>query len=224
MLGSAMIVAFGAMWAATPHGGTPASSDTAASLRQFHDIHAEMRALLRAEAAAKTPDQRGAAIQRMAALYREITEDPRLATSDTLKKYKAKLWSRLTRIKKDLEHQLQREAKTGKRGEGDDERQAIDLGTYADPDEHTLKNATGGADPYGSKPPGGALGGRTSYDYGQQLIDLIQRTIQPDSWDVNGGQGTIFYYRPLMALVVRATSEVHRNVAGLLQAMRAAGP
>ncbi len=28
----------------------------------------------------------------------------------------------------------------------------------------------------------------------QELIDLIQTTIAPDTWAINGGQGTIFYY------------------------------
>jgi hypothetical protein len=28
----------------------------------------------------------------------------------------------------------------------------------------------------------------------QELIDLIQTTIAPDTWEINGGQGTIFYF------------------------------
>lgn len=28
----------------------------------------------------------------------------------------------------------------------------------------------------------------------QNLIDLIQTTIAPDTWDINGGNGTIFYF------------------------------
>ena len=70
---------------------------------------------------------------------------------------------------------------------------------------------------------GAAFGGGTVSDHAQELIDLIQRTISPQSWDVNGGQGSMFYYRPLMALVVRTTSEVHGDVGGLLEALRRAG-
>lgn len=70
---------------------------------------------------------------------------------------------------------------------------------------------------------GAALGGGTVNDHAQELIELIQRTIRPNSWDVHGGQGTMFYFRPLMALVVRATSEVHGDVGGLLRALRRAG-
>src|SRR5262249_33738113 len=28
----------------------------------------------------------------------------------------------------------------------------------------------------------------------QDLINLIQTTIEPDSWEINGGKGTIFYF------------------------------
>jgi hypothetical protein len=38
---------------------------------------------------------------------------------------------------------------------------------------------------------------------GEALIDMIQRTIAPESWDVNGGRGSIFYWAPGQALIVR---------------------
>ena len=66
--------------------------------------------------------------------------------------------------------------------------------------------------------PGGANG-----DYGDDLVQLIQRTVKPDFWDVNGGPGSIYFYRPLNALVIRATSEVHRDLGGALDGLRKAG-
>jgi hypothetical protein len=50
-----------------------------------------------------------------------------------------------------------------------------------------------------------------------QLVDLIQRTVAPSSWDVNGGPGTIYYFRPSRALVVRQTDEVHGQLSDALQ-------
>jgi hypothetical protein len=41
------------------------------------------------------------------------------------------------------------------------------------------------------------------------LIALIQTTIEPSSWQVNGGPGTIFFHAPTLSLVVRQTSEFH---------------
>lgn len=68
--------------------------------------------------------------------------------------------------------------------------------------------------------PGGAFGGGRRDD-GEALVELIQRTIHPDFWDVNGGPGTIIYYAPLHALVVRATDEIHGDVGGLARGLRA---
>jgi hypothetical protein len=70
----------------------------------------------------------------------------------------------------------------------------------------------------------GARGGRAGPpDWGEALVSLIERTIAPDFWDVHGGPGTIVYYRPLHALVVRATDDVHGRVGRVLTDLRDAG-
>ena len=58
--------------------------------------------------------------------------------------------------------------------------------------------------------------GGSPADNGEQLVDLIRRTIAPSTWDVNGGPGTMYYWRPGRALVIRQTSEVHEDIADLL--------
>jgi hypothetical protein len=73
--------------------------------------------------------------------------------------------------------------------------------------------------------PAGALGGGAGTgDYGPELVALIERTINPAFWDVVGGPGTIVYFQPLQCLVVRASSEVHGNLGGLIGGLRAVGP
>jgi hypothetical protein len=57
-------------------------------------------------------------------------------------------------------------------------------------------------------------------DYGQDLVELIEATIAPSSWDTNGGAGTIRYFGPLRVLVVRQTSEVHGQLGDLLPQLR----
>jgi hypothetical protein len=57
-------------------------------------------------------------------------------------------------------------------------------------------------------------------DNGQALVDLIQRTIAPASWDVNGGPGAIVYFRPSRVLVVRQRSEVHEQLQDVVGALR----
>jgi hypothetical protein len=56
-------------------------------------------------------------------------------------------------------------------------------------------------------------------DYGPDLVELIQKTISPPTWDVNGGPGAIYYFRPQRALVVSAPGEVHEQLVDLLEQM-----
>ena len=68
---------------------------------------------------------------------------------------------------------------------------------------------------------GGAFQG--IQDTGDDLVELIQRVISPETWDVNGGPGSVYYYRPLRVLVINAPGEVHGRVGGVLNDLRAAG-
>lgn len=54
----------------------------------------------------------------------------------------------------------------------------------------------------------------------RHLVDLIQATVRPDSWDVNGGTGTIRYFANGHALVVSAPEEVHEELGDLLRKLR----
>lgn len=46
-----------------------------------------------------------------------------------------------------------------------------------------------------------------------QLIELIESTVDTDSWKKNGGTGTVVFHAPSMSLIVRTTAEVH-NMLG----------
>lgn len=69
-----------------------------------------------------------------------------------------------------------------------------------------------------------AAGGSAEAASAQQLIDLIQNTIEPDSWDVNGGKGRAMFYSPLNVLVIRNTGEVHEQIGGTLGQLRKLAP
>jgi len=50
------------------------------------------------------------------------------------------------------------------------------------------------------------------------IIDLIQTSVDPDSWKKNGGQGTIAFNPSTMALIIRNNAEVHSALGtGLLK-------
>jgi hypothetical protein len=72
----------------------------------------------------------------------------------------------------------------------------------------------------GQQQPGAAA---AADDNGQMLVDLIQKTIAPESWEGNGGPGTIYYWRPGRALVINQTDDVHDLVGGLLGQMQNLG-
>lgn len=66
----------------------------------------------------------------------------------------------------------------------------------------------------------GRAGGAAVQDEGQSLVDLIQATIAPETWDVNGGPGVIRYWPAWHALVVRQTDEVHEQIGGIVHGVR----
>jgi len=66
--------------------------------------------------------------------------------------------------------------------------------------------------------PGG-LGGGAQPDF-QSLIQLITTTIQPTTWDENGGPGAIQPHFNNLSLVVSNTQQVHEQIEELLQQLR----
>jgi len=72
---------------------------------------------------------------------------------------------------------------------------------------------------------GGGMGGpgMARDDYGDELVELIQTTIAPTTWDVNGGPGSIYYWRNQRAIVVRQMGDVHDQIGGLLEQMNRLG-
>ena len=58
-------------------------------------------------------------------------------------------------------------------------------------------------------------------DFGPELVELIEATISPATWRINGGSSAIVYYSPLHVLVVSAPDDVHAQVGGVLQQLNA---
>lgn len=74
---------------------------------------------------------------------------------------------------------------------------------------------------------GGANGNGNGSDFdqavnanGASLVSLIQKTVAPNSWDVNGGAGSVTFYNNLRALVVRQTEETHSDLDAVLNGLR----
>ena len=186
--------------------------------RRYHEIEQDMRLLLKLEATAATEADRVATIYEMLPLYREIASDPRRLASPTLERYRIQLRSRLLQIQARLKRKLAREKSGPPRPVS-----LAEATTDALIDQMSLVGASAGGPSQLFSSRGAFGGAAVRPDYGLALVELIQTTIQPDFWDVNGGPGTIVYYAPLHALVVRATSEVHHKIGGAVKVIRKAG-
>ena len=68
--------------------------------------------------------------------------------------------------------------------------------------------------------PGESFAGPAEQRNARRLIDLIQSVVAPETWDANGGTGTIRYYDLYKVLVVRAPQRAHDGVGGLLGGLR----
>ena len=64
---------------------------------------------------------------------------------------------------------------------------------------------------------GAASGQQNAGDYGPDLVELIQKTISPRSWDVNGGPGVIRYWPAQHSLIITAPQETHDKVNDVLR-------
>ncbi len=66
---------------------------------------------------------------------------------------------------------------------------------------------------------GGQYG--SPWDHGDELVALIQNTVDPDGWRDNGGNASIHYFRPLRVLVINASQRTHDKTEDLLWMLRA---
>ncbi|HET6881974.1 MAG TPA: hypothetical protein VFI31_17540 [Pirellulales bacterium] len=67
---------------------------------------------------------------------------------------------------------------------------------------------------------GGATGWRDEAGDFSNLIDVIQSTVPPTTWDEVGGPGSITANPNSQAIAVSQTDEVHEEIVGLLAALR----
>ena len=62
-------------------------------------------------------------------------------------------------------------------------------------------------------------GGITENDFAATM-DLIQTTIDPDSWERNGGKGRIMPYPQMLSIIVTQSAENHDRIQNLLVRLR----
>jgi len=79
--------------------------------------------------------------------------------------------------------------------------------------ESTLAQSSGGFSNSGNS------GGQSQADF-DSLMELITKTIEPESWDEMGGEGAVSPFETNLSLVISQTQEVHEKIADLLDQLR----
>ena len=168
--------------------------------------------------------QADAAAREFLTLYKELKADDRLPRSQR-EYFLDKVRIRLMRLSDQIALRVAREkrlakSRQSKRADPGDEKAGSLAGPQQPPGGSTGDHAPG------RRESGPAFGGGAMQipDHGQELVELIQTVIRPETWDVNGGPGSIYYWYPGRALVIRQMGEVHEEIGGVLGQMRRAGP
>ena len=193
------------------------------SRRKGPELRDAVRAALRRWA--KPSDaQADAAAREFLVLFKELQSDDQL--SRTQREYFAqKVRIRLMRLSDQITLRVarQRRLAKGRKAESGQPPRA-----KADSMETSTETAGGSRDDYlsplAAAPPARGGAAMQMPDYGEQLVELIQTVIRPETWDVNGGTGSIYYWYPGRALVIRQMDEVHEEIADVLGQLRRAGP
>lgn len=183
---------------------TAVQADSSAAPAEETLTPPQLRAVVRAALKRTAPLLKSAPEQaavELLPLYTQVREHPEMVKEDR-DRYGGVLRSRLRNIGRTIEKRLAESA-------GDAEAAA----SADDPSAAGRESAS-------LAEQAGAPGGRAVRDNGQELVELIQSTIAPEHWDVNGGPGSIFYYAPLRVLVVRASGTAQEAVGGVVNGLR----
>jgi len=176
--------------------------------------------MLRAEAVATSAVDKADAIVDLCDVYVAIRMHPSYEQSDVLRSEGAQVRRRLITANRKLTDQLERDhiskpvslsSRVDAVLESESRNRSNASNSAASSDTEARNVVAGGAGPGGAG-PGGA-------DESWALVELIQRTIRPDFWEVTGGPGSMRYFAIRRVLVVRATTQVHEELATLLRSL-----
>jgi hypothetical protein len=214
------VLPFGSIVASEPDSDTRSVHDVDAKHRSLSAIQDDLHAALRAEALTRRQGQNAPQIIRLVELYREMAAHPKRHDSRFLVRMGLRLRSRLEKVRDHIERHIARQDRNAKKKDAPPALRAPETPVLA----QQLAGPGVAAPAPGGQPAGAGAGAGAGgiIDYGPELVELIQATISPSTWDINGGNGSIVYFAPLRVLVVSAPGEVHGQVGDVLGQLRAA--
>jgi hypothetical protein len=180
-------------------------------LRSLSAIQMDVHAALRAEASSRRLGANVPEVVRLIDLYRELALHPKRDKSEFLAQLALRVRTRLETVRNHIERGFAADRAAKKKQNAP---------TVMAPKARVLAQQIAG--PGIAPGQGGQPAGVEGIDYGPELVDLIQRTISPATWDVNGGNGSVVYFAPRHAIVVSAPQAVHEKVGDVLGQLRAA--
>jgi hypothetical protein len=158
------------------------------------ELRRQVDVALRAEATAKTTDQRRAAVRALVDLVQKIDSAAAVPAADRQRE-RNRVRTRLAAVHRELERP-----------------------GAANP--AAVNNRPPLLAQVAPAPAGGPANPAAPADHGDDLAELIRQTIAPHTWDVNGGNGVIVYFPARRVLVVRQQAEVHWGLADVIGQLR----
>lgn len=205
--------------------------------RAISDYRRDVRTFVKLSRNDKEQIQKNA-IFNLCHLHRELVSDSRFHSNQPIKDLRLIAGNRLKKYLIDVEKSKRRTERLARKNgltvsDGEEERYlsgSFDESDDADRDREIDDSLFESYDSMGQFSGGPNewfrySGGRMAppWDHGEELVDLIESTINPASWQSNGGSGVIRYYRPLRILVVGASMQIQNDTIELLTKLRAAG-
>jgi preprotein translocase subunit SecG len=219
------------------------NNSVAGELTSIGNLRKNLKAFLKNSKRDLEPEVKHAAILNLLQLHHWVVNDPRFNQSESLQGIRSNSATRLSTISKELEtaekRRVREKGKSSNATADDSRLIRSQFGNVSDDNladsasriwdeailhSYSMATYTSGSFHGGAGQMLNYLGGRfgPNSDWGMELVALIQSTIDPRYWRVNGGPGSIHYYRPGLALVVTGSQEMQDRVRTLLLQLRAA--
>jgi hypothetical protein len=212
---------------ATPTSESKAPASAKKEPRSLTAIQTDIRAALTAEAKSRRKGDNAPDVLRLVDLYLEMATHPERDKSAMLNELGQQVRARLVTIR----DRSNRQIADAKRAEKIRKAPATVATPVATPKDDRVLAQQLPAQNAGNARQGVGQGmvvngiqrpSGLPADMGPDLVALIEATISPATWNINGGPGAIVYYTPLHVLVVAAPQNVHEEIAGVIRQLNLA--
>ena len=199
---------------------TVAGAEETSATPTLRQIRTQVSKSLRKDSLADDPAAKRESVKEIFGLYVSLLQDDRLTESFMLQRDVSKLRRRLLAVARRIESEQRRQKNPRPADLAAQLDRTLQSRVPSDADDTLSDNSAAVQDSKSAAtelPTGLQAAGL--FDNGWQLVELIERIVEPNFWQNNGGNGAIVYFPQQRVLVVRATSDIHEQVRDLLLAL-----